>query len=83
MFEAHVSKHSLFSSQDHGRLSGVWCGVCMVCCVCVGVGVWSWCVLCVVWVLCVRVCVCVCVSVCFLCVCVNKAANKVSTKSAF
>ena len=23
MFEAHISKHSLFSSQDHGRLNGV------------------------------------------------------------
>ena len=40
----HVSKHSLFSwrrhSQDHGRLSGVWCGVLWwcVCVVCVKLG---------------------------------------------
>ena len=37
----HVSKHSLFSwrrhSQDHGRLSGVWCGV-LWWCVCVVCG---------------------------------------------
>ena len=66
---AYPSIHK--NSQDHGRLSGVWCGVCVWCVVfCLGVvfgrgGV--------VWVLCV-VCVCVCV---------NRAVNKVSTKSAF
>ena len=86
------------NSQDHGRLSGVWCGVCVWCVVfCVGVGVWSlWCCVLCGWCLCVVVfwclvfgrggvvCVVCCVCVCVsLCVCVNKAVNKVSTKSAF
>ena len=66
------------NSQDHGRLSGVWCGVCVcgvLCFVLVLVLVFGRGG--VVWVLCV-----VCVSV-WLCVCVNRAVNKVSTKSAF
>ena len=50
----------------------VACVVCELCVVLVLVGVWSCVVLCVV----CELCVC-------LCVCVNKAANKVSTKSAF
>ena len=70
MFEVHISKHSRFfslrwHSQDHGRLSGVWCGVggvlCGVC-ACGACGVWVVCVhvvLCVVLVVCVRVLWCV------------------------
>ena len=68
--DKHISKHSRWRhSQDHGRLTGVWCGVCGVLCfVCVhvacvvcGLCVYMWCcvynvVLCVVLVVCVCVC---------------------------
>ena len=71
----HVCKHSLFSrrrhSQDHGRLSGVWCWCVCVCVVC---GVLCVHVACVACGLCVYMwCVCVCCCVCGSCVwCVVK-----------
>ena len=55
MVAVHISKQSLFSwrwhSQDHGRLSGVWCGVCGVSCFVCACG--AVCVVCVVLVVCV------------------------------
>ena len=55
MLEVHT-----FSSQDHGRLSGVWCGV--VCFV-------RACGVCGVWVVCVHVVLCVVLVVCVLLCC--------------
>ena len=52
---AHIQAFTL-SSQDHGRLSGVWCGVCTCGVSCGGVGG--------VWVVCVHVVLCVVLVVC-------------------